>query len=129
MATAAEEPRVELLSIGSELLHGETVDTNAAFLGAELTRLGIPPMLVRQLPDDVGVIGEAFREARQRCRLVIATGGLGPTHDDLTREALADAMGEELHEDPALISALERRFRALGRMPSINRKQATLIAS
>lgn len=123
------ETGVELLSIGSELLHGETVDTNLAFLGAELTRLGIPPHAARQLPDDRTVIGAAFAEARGRCPLVIATGGLGPTHDDLTREALADALEEELREDPALVAALERRFRSFGRMPAINRKQAALVAS
>ncbi len=119
----------ELLSIGSELLLGETVDTNAAHLGRELAKLGLPLRAVRMLPDDRGTLRDAFSEARARSSVVIATGGLGPTHDDLTREALADALGEELAEDPALIAALEERFRAFGPMPAANRRQAMLVPS
>ncbi len=121
--------RAELLSIGAELLLGETVDTNAAFLGAELAQLGLPLAEVRMLPDDRGVIGAAFAEARSRSPLVVATGGLGPTHDDLSREGLADALGETLTEDPALVSVLEDRFRAFGPMPAANRRQAMRIPS
>jgi nicotinamide-nucleotide amidase len=117
----------ELLSVGSELLVGETVDTNAAYLGGELALLGLLASGVRQLPDSRLVIAEAVSGARERSVLVIVTGGLGPTHDDLTREATADALGEELAQDPSLIATLERRFRAYGPMPSANRKQATLI--
>ncbi len=119
----------ELLSIGSELLVGETVDTNAAFLGAELAQLGLLSRGARQLPDDRSEIAAAVRDARSRSTLVVATGGLGPTHDDLTREATADALGEKLRDDPRLVAALERRFRAFGPMPAANRKQATLIPS
>jgi nicotinamide-nucleotide amidase len=119
----------ELLSIGAELLLGETVDTNAAHLGAELAALGLPLSRVTQLPDDRGAIAAAFADARQRCALVVATGGLGPTHDDLTREGLADALGEELTLDPALRRTLEERFRALGPMPSSNLRQAMRIPS
>ena len=119
----------ELLSIGSELLLGETVDTNAAHLGRELAKLGLPLRAVRMLPDDRAALRDAFSEARARSAVVIATGGLGPTHDDLTREALADALGEELTEDAALITALEERFRAFGPMPAANRRQAMLVPS
>jgi nicotinamide-nucleotide amidase len=121
--------RAELLSIGSELLLGETVDTNAAFLGAELAGLGIPLSAVRMLPDDRAVIREAFEEALARSSVVLATGGLGPTHDDLTREGLADALDELLSEDPALVAVLEERFRAFGPMPVANRRQAMLVPS
>jgi nicotinamide-nucleotide amidase len=120
---------VELLSIGSELLLGETVDTNAAFLGAELARIGLRLRLVRQLPDDVGIIADAFAEARGRRAVVLATGGLGPTHDDLTRDGLAGSLGEPLTEDPALRAELEERFRAYGRMPASNLRQAMVIPS
>jgi nicotinamide-nucleotide amidase len=119
----------ELLSIGAELLLGETVDTNAAFLGGEMARLGLPLRSVRMLPDDRGVLRDAFEEARGRSGVVLATGGLGPTHDDLSREGLADALGEELAEDPELLSILEQRFAAYGPMPATNRRQAMRITS
>lgn len=119
----------ELLSIGSELLLGETVDTNAAFLGGELAVLGLPLRAVRMLPDDRAVIRDALVEARARSQVVIATGGLGPTHDDLTRGAVADALGEKLTEDAGLMAALEERFRALGPMPAANRRQAMRVPS
>ena len=119
----------ELLSIGSELLLGETVDTNAAFLGAELARIGLRLRLVRQLPDEVGLIADAFVEARGRSAVVLATGGLGPTHDDLTRDGLAGSLGEPLTEDPTLRGELEERFRAYGRMPASNLRQAMVIPS
>jgi nicotinamide-nucleotide amidase len=119
----------ELLSIGSELLLGETVDTNASFIGRELAALGMPMRHVRMLPDDRAVIRDAFAEARARSEVVLATGGLGPTHDDLTREGLADALGETLVEDPALVTTLVERFRAYGPMPVANRRQAQVIPS
>lgn len=122
-------PNAELLSIGAELLLGETVDTNAAFLGGEMAALGAPLHSVRMLPDDQVVLREAFVAARGRSEVVLATGGLGPTHDDLSRDGLADALGEELTEDPALIAMLEERFAAYGPMPASNRRQATRIAS
>ena len=119
----------ELLSIGAELLLGETVDTNAAFLGRELAELGLPLSGVRMLPDDRSVLRAAFLDARGRSEVVIATGGLGPTHDDLSREGLADALAEEMAPDPALMSTLEERFRAFGPMPEANRRQAMIIPS
>ncbi|MEA2652003.1 MAG: nicotinamide-nucleotide amidase [Chloroflexota bacterium] len=120
---------VELLSVGAELLLGETVDTNAAFLGQELATLGLPLQSVRMLPDDRAALRDAFADALGRASVVLATGGLGPTHDDLTREGLADALGEDLAEDAALIAALEERFRAFGPMPAANRRQAMLVPS
>lgn len=119
----------ELLSVGAELLLGETVDTNAAFLGRELAGLGLPLRTVRVLPDDRAALRDAFAEARGRSALVVATGGLGPTHDDLTREGLADALGEHLAEDPTLLAALEERFSSFGSMPAANRRQGTLVPS
>ena len=122
-------PTAELLSVGSELLAGETVDTNAAHLGASLARLGIPLQSVRLLPDERATIAAAFAEARTRVPLVVATGGLGPTHDDLTREGLANALSESLAPDAALEEALRQRFAAFGRMPESNLRQALRISS
>jgi nicotinamide-nucleotide amidase len=119
----------ELLSIGAELLLGETVDTNAAFLGGEMARLGLPLRAVRMLPDDREVLRDAFAEARGRSTVVLATGGLGPTHDDLSREGLADALDEQLVEDPELLAVLEQRFAAFGPMPVTNRRQAMRVRS
>jgi nicotinamide-nucleotide amidase len=119
----------ELLSIGSELLLGETVDTNAAYLARELAALGFPMRHARMVPDDRSVIRDAFTEARSRSAVVLATGGLGPTHDDVTREGLADALGEALAEDPELVAVIEERFRAFGPMPAANRRQAQLVPS
>jgi nicotinamide-nucleotide amidase len=122
-------PRALLLSIGSELLAGETVDTNAAFLGRELARLGVELAGVRQLPDDVSIIAATFTEARAAADVVLATGGLGPTHDDLTREGLAEALGEPLSADPTLEAQMRDRFGAIGRMPVSNLRQALRIPS
>ncbi|HEX2194106.1 MAG TPA: molybdopterin-binding protein [Candidatus Limnocylindria bacterium] len=122
-------PRAWLLSIGSELLLGETMDSNAAFLGAELARAGVDLRQTRHLPDDPGALGDAFREARATCDLVLATGGLGPTHDDVTRDALAAVLDEPLLPDPDLEAALRDRFATYGRMPDSNLRQAALVAS
>jgi nicotinamide-nucleotide amidase len=129
-AASSQRPaRALLLSIGSELLAGETVDTNAAYLGRELARLGVELIGVRQLPDNVVVIAPAFAEARASADLVLATGGLGPTHDDLTREALAQALDEPLTADASLEAQLKDRFGSIGRMPVSNLRQALRIPS
>ena len=129
MDPASDGPSAELLSIGSELLAGETIDTNAAFLGSSLAGLGIPLRGIRTLPDDRAAIALAFGQARARVPLVVATGGLGPTHDDLTREGLADALGEVLVADAALEAHLRDRFAALGTMPESNLRQALRVPS
>ncbi len=129
MTAASNGLSAELLSIGSELLAGDTVDTNAAFLGAALSRLGIPLRSVRLLPDDRATIAAGFGDARARVPLVVATGGLGPTHDDVTREGLADALGETLTADAILETQLRERFSAYGPMPESNLRQALRIPS
>ncbi len=124
-----DAPTALLLSIGSELLLGETVDTNAAYLARELALLGLDLRGVRQLPDDRRLIARAFTAAIAEHDVVLVTGGLGPTHDDLTREGLADALGEELREDAGLAAALLERFGGPNRMPASNLRQALLIPS
>jgi nicotinamide-nucleotide amidase len=121
--------RARLISIGSELLAGETVDSNAAFIGRRLVRLGITLLGVTQLPDERETIARAFADARADVELVLATGGLGPTHDDLTREGLADALDEPLTPDPVLEEQLRERFGRIGRMPPSNLRQALRIPS
>jgi nicotinamide-nucleotide amidase len=81
------------------------------------------------LPDERSTLRDAFTTARGRSKVVLATGGLGPTHDDLSREGLADALGEELVLDSSLMATLEERFSRFGPMPETNRRQAMLVAS
>lgn len=118
------------MSIGSELTVGETRDTNAGDLARSLTALGITVTRIQALPDDLNVVSAAFGEALGRADLVVSTGGLGPTPDDLTREAIAAVVGETPAVDPDLESWLRglwsRREMA---MPEINLKQAWLIPS
>jgi nicotinamide-nucleotide amidase len=122
-------PRAQLLSIGSELLVGQTIDTNAAFVGRRLAMLGVELAGVRQLPDDRAAIAAAFGAARAAADLVLTTGGLGPTHDDLTREGLADALAEPLTADPEQEAQLRDRFGLIGRMPASNLRQALRVPS
>jgi molybdenum cofactor synthesis domain-containing protein len=122
-------PRARILSIGTEILFGEIVDTNAAFLAAEMGSLGAVLTGTRQLGDARKEIAAAFADALRQVDLVVATGGLGPTHDDLTREGLADALGEPLTEDPALRDRLVERFGGAGRMPASNLRQALRVPS
>ncbi len=129
MASAPTPPAATILSVGTEILRGETVDTNAAFLAGELATLGAELRDVRQLGDDRAILSRAFTSALGRARLVLATGGLGPTHDDLTREGLAEALGEELAPDAGLTERMLRRFGGAERMPSSNLRQALLIPS
>jgi len=115
-----------LLSIGDELTLGQTVDTNAAWLSGRLSSLGIACREHRTVPDDLDQIAQTIAECAQQSDLMIITGGLGPTDDDLTRAALAKAMGVELIEDPASVEHIEGYFKGRGRtMPARNRVQAT----
>jgi len=120
----------ELLSIGTELTVGETRDTNAGDLARELTRRGVVVSRITALPDDLPTVTAAFRDALARFDLVVSTGGLGPTPDDLTREAIASLFGETPAVDPALDTWLVELFeRRQLPFPEANRKQAWLIPS
>ncbi len=106
--------RIELVSTGDELVLGEIADTNAAEMAAELQGEGLAVSRVTVVGDDREDIAAAYREALERADVVIATGGLGPTEDDLAREALGDAMGEPLEaRAPAERMIAERLGRAL----------------
>src|SRR4051794_11779556 len=99
--------RVELLTVGDELLRGDTVNGNATWLGWRLTEAGVEVTRGAVVPDELEVMVGALRDALRRADAVIVTGGLGPTSDDITREALAQAAGVSLHRDPEV----ERRIR------------------
>jgi nicotinamide-nucleotide amidase len=122
--------RAEILSIGTELLLGQIVDTNATYLAGRLALLGIDCLYKQTVGDNLGRAREALERAIARSELVVATGGLGPTEDDLTREAIAAALGESPAVDPRLEAELRGWFAGRGfAMPERNRKQAWLIPS
>jgi len=122
--------KAEIISIGTELLFGEITDTNASYLASELFLLGIDLYWVTQVGDDQVRLVEVLKRAWQRSDLILTSGGLGPTGDDLTREAIAEMLGEELEVNPALERILRERFnRFHTEMPLSNLKQATVIPS
>ncbi|MBO0791377.1 MAG: CinA family nicotinamide mononucleotide deamidase-related protein, partial [Ktedonobacteraceae bacterium] len=120
--------RAEILSCGTELLLGQITDTNATYLAQSLAALGIDLYYVSQVGDNQGRIVETLRRAWGRSDLVIMTGGLGPTEDDLTRESISELLGETMAVDPELVVTLRARF-AHSVMPERNLKQASLIPS
>ena len=122
--------RAEIISVGTELLLGEITDTNASFLAGQLPVLGIDLYWISQVGDNRTRLVEVLRRAWQRSDLILITGGLGPTEDDLTREAIAEMLGEKLEVIPALEGELRGFFARRGiEMPVANIKQATLIPS
>ena len=122
--------KAEIFSIGSELLMGELTDTNSSWIAARLPPLGVQLQWVTIVGDDQGKITEAISRGLQRSDLLITTGGLGPTRDDLTREAVAGALGETPVVQEDVVKALEEFFRSRGSvMPATNIKQALLIPS
>jgi nicotinamide-nucleotide amidase len=115
----------EIISIGSELTSGQNLDTNSQWLSRRLAEMGIPVGWHTTIADDLADNVDAFRIAASRADLVLITGGLGPTQDDLTREALAKAAGVELVLDQESVTRIEQIFQRFGRpMPERNRVQA-----
>ncbi|NQW18846.1 MAG: CinA family nicotinamide mononucleotide deamidase-related protein [Chloroflexi bacterium] len=120
----------EIIAIGHELLMGETVDTNTSFLAQELSRAGIPVRWAGIVGDDISDLNYAISQAGDRADVIVTTGGLGPTSDDLTREAVAGVLLEEMKVDSGLLEWLEGVFVSRGMpMPRTNIKQAMLIPS
>ena len=117
--------RAEIVSIGSELLLGQIVDTNAAFIARQLAALGIDLFQKTTVGDNLSRVATALEAALRRAEIVITTGGLGPTEDDVTREAVAKATGRELEFHPELLDQIEAFFRARGLpLSPSNRRQA-----
>ncbi|MDX6225232.1 MAG: nicotinamide-nucleotide amidase [Frankiales bacterium] len=119
--------RAEVLAVGTELLIGDVVNGNAATIGRLLTDAGVEVVRSTAVADDEPTIAEALHMALTRADAVLVTGGLGPTQDDLTREALALAAGVPLLRDESLADALLARYEGLGRrVPAMNLRQAEL---
>jgi len=117
--------KAEIIAVGSELLTPDKIDTNSLFLTEELNKLGIEIVRKTVVGDDRALLLEAFRDAVNRVPLTIASGGLGPTEDDLTRETVAELLGRRLVRNDAIVRAIEARFRSFGRvMPDSNIRQA-----
>lgn len=117
--------KATLLTIGDELLIGQTVNTNASWLGDRLHGLGVEVQRVVMLADEQPAIVTALTQARAESELVVLSGGLGPTHDDLTREAVAAHFGVLLREDAGTLARLQQRYAARKQpMPVANRKVA-----
>jgi nicotinamide-nucleotide amidase len=117
-----------IIAVGTELTTGSTRDTNSGELARELSELGVRVRRTIALPDELAAVTEAFTAALSSVDLVVSTGGLGPTPDDLTREAIAAACGLEPAVDPELEAWLRALFERRGiEMPEANRKQAWLI--
>jgi nicotinamide-nucleotide amidase len=122
--------KAEIIGIGTELLMGELTDTNSSWIAGRLPALGIELQWVSIIGDDLPKLSEAFKRGMERSDIIFTTGGLGPTQDDLTREAIAAAFGETPTVQQEVVQDLERYFAARGGpMPQHNIKQANLIPS
>jgi len=117
--------QAEIIAVGSELLTPDRIDTNSLFLTQRLNHLGIAVARKTIVGDQHDHVRDAFRCALDRVELVVSSGGLGPTLDDLTREAVADLLGRKLVLNSGILQGIEARFRRLGRtMPEVNKRQA-----
>lgn len=122
--------RACILSIGAELMLGQITDTNASWLARDLADAGIELVQVTQVGDDMDLMLRAMHNALELADVVICTGGIGPTDDDLTREAIAALVGEKPEVDAEILAGIEAYFNELGRvMPARNSKQAWIIPS
>ena len=118
----------EIIAIGSELLTPFRQDTNSLYLTEKLNQLGVDVIFKTIVGDSRAHLTAAAHQALSRTDIVIFMGGLGPTEDDLTREAVADALGLGMHRDAELVASLERRFAARNmKMSPNNHKQADVI--
>ncbi len=118
---------VEIVTIGDEIISGHTIDTNSAFIARKLAEIGLPVVFKTAVGDDIRLMEEVISQAMKRADIVIATGGLGPTDDDITKRAIVKVFKRNLvfHED--VLEDLKKRFAERGiEMPSINQNQALL---
>jgi competence/damage-inducible protein CinA-like protein len=120
-------PTAEIIAIGTELLLGETADTNTRSLARVLRSLGIDLFRTQTIGDNAARISESVREALDRADIVITTGGLGPTVDDPTRQAIADSVGATLEFHPELWEQITARIARYGRKPTENQKRQAYV--
>ena len=122
--------KTEIISIGTELLLGEITDTNSAYLASQLPLLGLDLNFISTVGDNRQRLIETLEQAWRRSDIIITTGGLGPTQDDITREAIAEFLGEVITIDQNLVQKFEEMFRYYKiEMPPSNIKQASVIPS
>lgn len=122
-----DNPNAEIVAIGTEILLGEITDTNSVYLARQLRDIGVNVYFMTTVGDNLGRIGEAISLALDRAEIVIATGGLGPTVDDMTRQAVANVIGQPLEFHQHLYDGIAERFQGFGvPMTANNRQQAYL---
>ncbi len=122
-----DNPNAEIVAIGTEILLGEITDTNSVYLARQLRDIGVNVFFMTTVGDNLARIADAIAAALERAEIVITTGGLGPTVDDMTRQAVADVVGQPLIFHDSLYKAIEDRFRGFGvTMTENNRQQAYL---
>src|SRR6516165_2283348 len=101
--------KAEIIAVGSELLTPDRLDTNSLFLTGELNKLGVEVLRKTIVGDDRELLAEAFRDALNRVPLIISSGGLGPTEDDLTRETVAELLRRQLKLDEKILDGIKAR--------------------
>ena len=117
----------EIISIGDEIMYGHTIDSNSAYISQKLADLGIEVVYQTSVGDELSRIVEAIHQARQRVDLIITTGGLGPTHDDITMKGIVKAFKKNLVFHPEILEKIKQRYEKRGiEMPQINQNQALI---
>lgn len=119
--------RCDVLAVGTELLLGQIVDTNSAWIGEQLAAHGIDSLLQVKVGDNLGRLESTLRSMLDDADAVIVCGGLGPTHDDITREALAAVMGVPLERDEQLVAVITQMFAARGRYMAANNLRQAMV--
>ena len=120
--------QADIITIGDEILIGQIVDTNAAFLGKTLNKIGVEIRQIRSISDNKTAILETFTQAQNKVDLVVITGGLGPTKDDITKHTLCEYFNDTMEFYPDVMMHIEELFRKYVKAPlnALNRAQAML---
>src|SRR3954464_15365875 len=119
----------EIIAVGSELLGSSRVDTNSLYITDKLAALGIELRMKSVVGDDRGDLAGVFRQALTRADVIVFTGGLGPTDDDLTRDVVSEVLGRPMTIDEEIVDKIRARFARRGLdMPAVNRRQGQVPA-